>query len=376
MKKRWLLIPLVLLAVPVFAFQARLVPVFGAAPSAEDRERYAASDAYNADTGVFQNRRPDLFVQMREDMEFLPMLGKWFTQRVDARPEGRMPEQHPDLQTFLAPGSDTRVIWFGHSTFLLNIAGTIVLVDPVFSDTAAPVGFTAKRFQPPVLSLAELPPVDIILISHDHYDHLDTESVQFFADEETQFITPLGVGAHLVRWGIQQEKITERDWWQEYESHGITFTAAPAQHFSGRDGINNNETLWASWVLSTPDTRLYFSGDSGYDTHFAEIGERLGPFDLAFMENGQYDKTWPYVHLQPAETIQAFKDVKADRLMPVHWGMFELAFHTWYAPVVSLSQLADREGIDLVTPMLGEMFVLDDSLETSRWWEKVVHADS
>ncbi len=256
MKKRWLLIPLVLLAVPVFAFQARLVPVFGASPSAEDRERYAASDAYNPEAGVFQNRRPDLFVQMREDMEFFPMLGKWFTKRVDGRPASRLPEQQPDMQAFLAPGSDTRVIWFGHSTFLLNIAGTIVLVDPVFSDTAAPVGFTAKRFQPPVVSLDKLPPVDIILISHDHYDHLDTESVQFFADEKTQFITPLGVGAHLVRWGIQREKITERDWWQEHESHGITFTAAPAQHFSGRDGINNNETLWASWVLTTPNYAL------------------------------------------------------------------------------------------------------------------------
>lgn len=376
MKKRWLLIPLVLLAVPVFAFQARLVPVFGSPPTAEDRERYASSDAYNPATGTFENRRPELFAQMREDMEFLSMLGKWFTKRVDARPAVRMPEQQPDLQAFMAPGSDTRVIWFGHSTFLLNIGGTIVLVDPVFSDTAAPVGFTAKRFQPPVLSLDKLPSVDIVLISHDHYDHLDTDSVQFFADRQTLFITPLGVGAHLVRWGIPQEKITERDWWQEHESHGITFTAAPAQHFSGRDGINNNETLWASWVLTTPDSRLYFSGDSGYDTHFAEIGKRLGPFDLAFMENGQYDKTWPYVHLQPEETIQAFKDVNAARLMPVHWGMFELAFHTWYAPVVSLSQLADQEGIDLVTPMLGEVFVIDDSLETSRWWERIVHADS
>lgn len=376
MKKRWLLIPLSLLAVPVFAFQAGMFPVLGARPTVEERERHAASEAYNSELGVFQNRRPELFAQMRENTEILPMVRKWFSERADGRPTTRLPEQQPDLQAFLAPGSDTRVIWFGHSTFLLNVGGTVVLVDPVFSETAAPVGFTAKRFQPPVLSLGNLPPIDIVLISHDHYDHLDTESVRFFADARTQFITPLGVGAHLVRWGIQQEKITERDWWQTHEAHGIEFTAAPSQHFSGRDGVNNNETLWASWALVTPDSRLFFSGDSGYDTHFAEIGERLGPFDLAFMENGQYDEAWPYVHMHPAETIQAYKDVKASRLMPVHWGMFELAFHTWYAPVAAVSQLADQEGIDLVTPMLGEMIIIDDSLETSRWWEKVVHADS
>ena len=373
MKKRWFLIPLTLLAVPVLAFQADLFPVFGARPAPEDQQRFAASSVYNTETGEFQNRRAELVATMQEEMEILPMLGKWFTERPDGRPATLLPELAPDLHAFLTPGSQTRLIWLGHSSFLLNMAGTIVLVDPVFGEAAAPVGFTAKRFQPPVLTLDKLPPVDIVLISHDHYDHLEADSVRFFADTETRFITPLGVGGHLKRWGIPEVRITERDWWQTHEADGLQFTAAPAQHFSGRDGINNNQTLWPSWVVASPDSRLFFSGDSGYDTHFKDIGARLGPFDLALMENGQYDKSWPYVHMQPAETSQAFKDVNASRLMPVHWGMFELAFHTWYEPVSAVSRLADQNGIELVTPLLGELITLNESLQTLRWWESVDH---
>ncbi|ASJ70915.1 MBL fold metallo-hydrolase [Granulosicoccus antarcticus] len=375
MKKRWFLVPLALLAVPVFAFQAGLFPELGARPAAEDRLRFLASEAYNPEAGIFENRRADLVAQMQENMETIPMLRKWFAKRPDARPVSELPQRQPDLQQFLSASSETKIIWFGHSTFLLNIAGTIVLVDPVFGDTASPVSFMVKRFQPPVLELEELPPIDIILISHDHYDHLDKPSIDFFVDKATQFITPLGVGVHLKRWGISEHRITERDWWQSHESHGVEFTAAPAQHFSGRDGANNNETLWASWVVAGPATRLFFSGDSGYDTHFSQIGERLGPFDLAFMENGQYDQAWPYVHMLPPETIQAFKDVNASRLMPVHWGMFELAFHTWYEPAAAVSRLAEQEGIELVTPMLGELITLDNSLRTTHWWETVAHAN-
>jgi L-ascorbate metabolism protein UlaG (beta-lactamase superfamily) len=306
---------------------------------------------------------------MREDMKMIPMLKEWFSKRKDGRPSALMPEQQPDMKLFLSESDVPRVIWFGHSTFLLNLGGTIVLVDPVFGKAAAPVSFTAKRFQAPVLSIEELPPIDIVLISHDHYDHLDADTIRFFRNQASEFLTPLGVGGHLQRWGIARERITERDWWQSHTSHGIEFTAAPAQHFSGRDGFNNNETLWASWALVKGGNRLFFSGDSGYDTHFAEIGERLGPFDLAFMENGQYDKSWPAVHMNPAETVKAFKQLGARRLLPVHWGMFELAFHAWYAPVDALERLAAENDIELITPMLGELITLDDSLTTTRWWQ-------
>jgi len=174
---------------------------------------------------------------------------------------------------------------------------------------------------------------------------------------------------HLNRWGIDSSRITERDWWESYSTSGIEFTAVPAQHFSGRDGFYNNRTLWASWVLADPSIKMYFSGDSGYDTHFLEIGKRLGPFDIALMENGQYDKGWPAVHMMPDETLQAFKDVNAQRLIPIHWGMFELAFHTWYDPIVTLNELAKHEGIELITPVIGEIFFLDGSTPTTKWWQ-------
>jgi L-ascorbate metabolism protein UlaG (beta-lactamase superfamily) len=356
------------------------MPVYGAHPSDDDYLRFSKSKAFNVDEGVFENRRAHLFSEMREGSSIIEMTKEWFSERKDGSPSTELPQRQPGLKEFLKASDQVKFIWFGHSTFLVNISGTIILIDPVFSNTAAPVSFTAKRFQPPVLTLEELPRVDVLLISHDHYDHLEMDSITFFKESETEFVAPLGVGLHLTRWGVEPSRITERDWWESYTTNGIEFTAAPAQHFSGRDGINNNETLWASWSIvaldsnqdQKPGARLFFSGDSGYDTHFSEIGERLGPFDLAFMENGQYDEGWLAVHMLPNQTLQAFKDVKAKRLLPIHWGMFELAFHTWYDPVESLNDLAVAEGIELVTPIMGEIIELDDSLQSEKWWQPLL----
>jgi len=334
------------------------LPVFGGLPDALDIERFAASEQYNQNRSQFENRRPSLFDDMREQSLSLDNIGEWFKDRKDGEPSRAMPEQLPNLDAFMNEVGN-RVIWFGHSTFLLNLSGTTVLVDPVFSPTAAPFGFTAKRFQPPVLSLDELPRIDLILISHDHYDHLDQKTIEFFSSHNSEFIVPLGVGKHLELWGIKAQRITERDWWQDHETRGIRFVAAPAQHFSGRDGFNNNKTLWASWAVLTDQIRLFFSGDSGYDTHFSEIGERLGPFDMAFMENGQYDQSWRAVHLLPTQTADAFEDLGASKLFPVHWGMFRLAFHTWYDPVDALSKIAEERGLDLVTPLIGQVLDLN-----------------
>lgn len=344
-------------------------PVFGAHPTDADRSRFKDSLVYNVDQGVFQNRRPQLFQQMRDGTSTISMLKEWFTERADGTPTAPLPEVKPDMRSFVEYEGISKVIWLGHSTFLLNLSGTILLIDPVFSAYAAPVSFTAKRFQPPVLQLSELPKIDIVLISHDHYDHLDMATVQFFKQHETAFIVPLGVGLHLQRWGIETSRITEKDWWESVTTHDLVFTAAPAQHFSGRDGINNNETLWASWSIVGRDARLFFSGDSGYDTHFKEIGERLGPFDIAFMENGQYNEAWKAVHMMPSETLLAFNELNASRLLPIHWGMFELAFHTWYDPIVRLQSLADEAGIALLTPKIGETFDVTVQRSSDRWWE-------
>ena len=362
------LIGLIMLLPIAFLLMIKL-PVYGAHPSESDLKRFSISDAFNIDTGVFENRRVDLFAKMREEGSLIEMVTEWFSVRKDGSPSVALPQSKPDISEFLKKSEQVKLIWFGHSTFLVNISGTIILIDPVFSKTAAPVSFTVKRFQPPVLSLKELPEIDVLLISHDHYDHLEMDTIKFFKDSETEFVAPLGVGLHLIRWGVDSSRITERDWWESYVTKGIRFTAAPAQHFSGRDGINNNETLWASWAIISPDARLFFSGDSGYDTHFRDIGERLGPFDIAFLENGQYDEAWPAVHLMPRQTLQAFKNLNAKRLLPIHWGMFELAFHTWYDPVVTLNKLAEAEGVDLLTPVFGEIIEFDDSLKTEKWWQ-------
>ena len=369
MKKVLIAVVLIVLLIPAAVLIGIRLPVFGAHPDELDRASYQRSSAFNVDKGIFQNRRAELFQQMREGSSTIGMLKEWFTERADGTPASALPEVKPDMQEFVNYDGSAKIIWLGHSSFLLNLAGSIILIDPVFSAYAAPVSFTAQRFQPPVIALSELPPIDIVLISHDHYDHLDMATIEFFQNYDTEFVVPLGVGLHLKRWGIEELRITERDWWESTSSHDIEFTAAPAQHFSGRDGINNNETLWASWSIVSNDARLFFSGDSGYDTHFEEIGRRLGPFDIAFMENGQYNEAWKAVHMMPGETLLAFNEVNASRLMPIHWGMFELAFHTWYDPVVQLQKLADDASVDLLTPRIGEVFHLDGEVAESRWWE-------
>ncbi len=217
-----------------------------------------------------------------------------------------------------------------------------------------------------------MPPIDYVLISHDHYDHLDRESVIFFKDKKAAFITALGVGSHMVGWGIDRKRITELDWWQKCVVPGLEFIAAPAQHFSGRGALRSNSTLWASWVLRNDKHNVYFSGDSGFDTHFKDIGDKYGPFDLAFVESGQYNEKWAEVHLLPEFFHQTYLDLRAKRYFPVHWGMFELSLHTWYDPAVRLSVLAKETGMNLVTPKLGEMVTLNDRYINNPWWTEFV----
>ena len=221
-------------------------------------------------------------------------------------PNRALPSMAPNLDEFLNCQNDNvKFIWLGHSTFLLRVAERTILVDPVFSNAASPVPFIAKRFQKTPLGLEDLPVIDFILISHDHYDHLDMDSIKFFKDKQADFIVPLGLSSHLMRWGIHQQRIKEADWWHSIKVGAINFTATPSQHFSGRDLFNSNKTLWASWVIATNSRRIFFSGDSGYDTHFKEIGSKLGPFDLAFIETGQYSLKWREVHMMPRESAQA-----------------------------------------------------------------------
>jgi len=344
---------------------------FGTSPDQIAKQGFETSKQYNKEKSVFQNRRVELVAAMKEKRmgNLFNITKDWLSDGIDRTPGRTLPEIKPDLVEFLKASSELKIIWFGHSTFLLNLDGRVILVDPIFSESAGPKIFMVKRFQKPVLKLEELPPIDYILISHDHHDHLDEASIKFFLNKKAKFITPLGVGSHLVGWGIAKERIEQRDWWQAVEFDDIKFVATPAQHFSGRDGFFDNETLWASWVVQSKNHKIYFSGDSGFDNHFKEIGKKYGPFDVAFIESGQYHKDWKAIHMLPEESIQAFIDLGAKKYFPVHWGMFQLSLHKWYDPIERVSNLSKKSNIDLLTPKLGELVNVNDSFNSQQWWK-------
>lgn len=344
---------------------------FGSSHTDEQMEAYHLSKQFNREKGAFENRRPQLIEKMRERAISWGVFKEWLFAGPDQKPLEKLPEIKPNMDEFLEPSEDLKVIWFGHSTFLLNMDNVIILVDPIFSGNASPISFTVPAFQDPVITMDELPDIDIVLISHDHYDHLDMESIKHFVGKDITFIAPLGVSSHLLGWGISKENIIEKDWWESSSSHGIKFTATPAQHFSGRGLGDDNATLWASWSIQSKNLNVYFSGDSGYDTHFKDIGDRLGPFDIAFLESGQYDERWKEVHMLPEEAVQALKDLRSHRYFPVHWGMFRLAFHTWYDPIERLVKLSHSEDFTLIAPRLGEVLKVNSSYKIDNWWDEV-----
>lgn len=282
------------------------------------------------------------------------------------KPSSRLPEVKPHLPEFLAPSDALKFIWFGHSTLLLNLNNHVILVDPVFHH-ASPMSFMVKRFQEPVLGLHELPAIDTILISHDHYDHLDGLTIDYFKAHDIAFIVPRGVGKHLRSWGVSSSKITELSWHESVSYKGTKFTAAPAQHFSGRSLFDRNQTLWVSWILEGISEKIYYSGDSGYGPHFRDIGDQYGPFHYAFLENGQYNFRWPDVHMHPEETLQAHLDLNAEIFIPVHWGMFDLSLHHWTEPVERTHQISRSWEIPMLTPRLGEIIDMNHPSSTP-WW--------
>lgn len=344
---------------------------FGNSPSDKEIQKYKLSNNFSKENSEFQNRRPKLVEEMyKKNMSLKAILKFLFTQQEGAAPDGNLPEVKPDLTKFLAQKDGLYSIWFGHTTFLLNIEGKIILVDPVFSDNASPVSFTTKRFQKPVLSLEELPEIDYVLISHDHYDHLDMKTIKYLKNKDLKFVTPLGVGEHLKYWGVNGENIIEKDWWESFATDDVEFIATPAQHFSGRGLFDRNKTLWASWVIRSKKHSVYFSGDSGYDTHFKDIGEKYGPFDVAFLETGQYNEKWAEVHMLPDQGVKAYKDLKAKKYFPVHWGMFILAMHKWNDPMFDLFKAGESQEVNFVVPKFGEIVNLNENYQINKWWLK------
>ncbi|CUH95284.1 hypothetical protein P22_1354 [Propionispora sp. 2/2-37] len=267
--------------------------------------------------------------------------------------------------------SQTRMIWFGHSTILLEIEGKRVLLDPMFSQRPSPFPkFGAKRYSDTLpIEIEKLPAIDVIVLSHDHYDHLDYDSIMKLKDKVRHFCVPLGVGSHLERWGIEKKKITEQDWWAETEFERLRFVSTPARHFSGRSLFDHNATLWCSWAIIGDITRVYFSGDGGYGPHFREIGQKYGPFDLTLMECGQYDQRWSAIHMVPEQTVQAHMDVKGKMLVPIHWAAFSLALHDWTDPIERVIRAAREREMLIATPRIGEPVIVGAvEYPHSVWW--------
>lgn len=261
------------------------------------------------------------------------------------------------------------IVWFGHSSYLIKSKGITILVDPVLSGNASPVSFFGKSFKgSDAYNVEDLPPIDICIITHDHYDHLDYRTIQKLHPKVKRFYTALGVGAHLEDWGIDLNKIVELDWWETYTGmDSVQVTATPARHFSGR-GFTRGKSLWASYVVNIHGYKIYAGGDSGYDTHFKKIGELYGPFDLTILECGQYGRDWPLIHMTPEETAKAAQDLNTKMLLPVHWAKFSLALHAWNEPINRLVKATSANGIKITTPLIGEPLVLDSIYPDKVWW--------
>lgn len=365
--KRWAVAILVVLVCGEGVFLAFMSASTGAAPSGEAIRTLEESSNYRE--GRFVNgipaREPQIFRALKE----------WVKGVDHTVPDGQVPVVMFSKADFASlPESGLRITWLGHSTTLLEIDGVRLLLDPVWSERAGPFSWTGpRRFHDPPLSLADLPEVDVVLISHDHYDHLDKDTVVHLAREGLRFVVPLGVGSRLRSWDIPGAQIEELDWWEETRVGDITVTATPARHFSGRSLVmaDRNETLWAGFALVGKEHSLYYTGDTGMFPGFREIGERLGPFDATLVEVGAYNKLWADLHLGPEQAVQAVKDARGGLLVPVHWGTFELAMHSWVEPAERLIVATTRQDVALAIPMPGQSVEPSDPPELVRWWPEL-----
>lgn len=300
------------------------------------------------------------------------MLGRFLRSRGPKRPLQPLPVIATDPSLFATPpASGLRVTWLGHSTAIIELEGCRVLLDPVWGLRASPFRWIGPlRFHVPPLALQDLPHLDAIVFSHDHYDHLDQMTVMALRALKCPFVAPLGVGAHLERWGVPGEQIVEMDWWEERDLGGLTLSCVPARHFSGRS-LRQNSTLWSGWVLKGHERRLYYSGDSAYFDGFNAIGTRYGPFDAGLFECGAYDPTWPDVHLGPEQAVQACKDSQARLFIPMHWGTFDLAMHGWTEPIERMLVAAQAGGVAVAVPRPGQSLEPSKPPPLERWWPEI-----
>ncbi len=338
------------------------LPVFGKHPKGARLEKIKRLSLHK--DGLLHNQSPT--PNFPPDVTIWKVLNAMIKGNRNATPPSIIPTATPDFKSSIP----LKITWFGHSTYLLQVDQVNILVDPIFSETPSPFQFLGgKNFKGTnFIDPEDLPDLDIILITHDHYDHLDYLTIKKLRSKTKKFVTSLGVAEHLIYWGIQSEAITELSWNEvAVPVPGFSFTALPARHFSGRT-FKRNQSLWSSFILQTEKYKLYLGGDSGYDQHFKQIGEEHGPFDLAILECGQYNKMWPLIHMFPEQVVRASQDLNAKILFPVHWGKFKLALHDWDEPIKNVVAEAESESVKIITPLIGETFLLESSLPNFKWW--------
>jgi len=357
------IVTVILVAAALFL---RLWPAFGARASQKKIGEYAKR-ASNFHDGIFYNEEDfSVMRDVEEGVENDPLSYKGNVPAEEI-PVGKPAwGEHPSAE-------DLTVTWFGHSSLLVQMEKMNILIDPVFSERSSPVSFVgSKRFSNPPVTLDDLPEIDILIVSHDHYDHLDYNVIKQMKDRVKHFIVPLGVENHLERWGVPAASIHEMAWWEEVEIDGLTIGCTPARHYSGRSLDDRFATLWASWVLKGSEYQIFESGDTGFGNHFEKIQERYGDFDLVLLDCAQYDVRWPDVHMNPEESYQASRTLGAKWLIPIHWGAFRLADHPWDDPAERMLEASGENADHLVTPKIGETVDITNLTEwTQRWWQEV-----
>jgi len=361
-----MILSLLIIALPVamvyfFMKQSK----FGSLPAGERLELVRVSPQYK--NGAFQNQSHT--PSLTEGTSYWGVLKEFlFFKKERPKPSQPLPSVKTNLLDLKK--EENVWIWMGHSSYFIQVDGKTILVDPVLSGAASPLSFTTKSFPgSDIYTTDDIPPIDFLFISHDHWDHLDYDTIKKLQPKIKTIITGLGTGAHLERWGLKKDMIIEKDWHESVTlADGFAVTVMPARHFSGR-GFKRNTALWVSFVLQTPAHKIYIGGDSGYDAHFNAIGSQHGPFDLAILECGQYDKSWKYIHMMPEEVVQAAAELNTKKLVAVHWGKFALGNHPWDEPAVRVHKAAKQKNMNLLTPMIGEKLNLDDdNQQFLPWW--------
>ena len=342
-------------------------PELGGNPSKNQRKTYETFKNYK--NGEFHNL--ELYQTMTGEMS----MTEFFRNDSNRRPIVDIIPEKMDIKDFSKIQFDKiKISWLGHSAFILNINGNIILLDPMLGDYAAPIPIPSlERYNSESpLNVDEIKEISAVIFSHDHYDHLNYPTIKKIKNKVKKYFVPHGMGSHLMNWGIESEKIIELNWEESVVFNDIEFVCLPALHFSGRGIFNKNSTLWASWALKSDKGKIYFSGDSGYGNHFKNIGNVHGPFDLALIDCGQYNVAWKYSHMFPEQAIQAAKDLKSEYFMPIHWGAFTLSTHSWTEPVISALDYAESSNQKIVTPRIGQVFYIPNELNIDGdfWWRK------